>query len=316
MKPLNKIISCALATAITAGFSLSANASENGITITPMGTYDFGSGFLPPESDIGLFGLRYAYYTTDTQKDGNGDKFSGRDFSLDVQAISILYMKMTDTELFGGKYGFSVIMPMLNLDGDITIFNGNTPVFQNEGEVFRQGDMFITPLILGWTPSPNLAMNAQFSIQAPTGDYDQNKFVNSGVNHWTIAPSFGFTYINQTGLEVSSFIELNVNTKNEDTDYKSGSSLRYDFGIGQHVGAWTLGVGGYYFNQFTDDKTYSGYTGNAITDGNKGEVAAVGPAASFMKPGLPTVSFHAYKEFNAKNRAEGYNLAVRLGAVF
>ncbi len=32
--------------------------------------------------------------------------------------------------------------------------------------------------------------------------------------------------------------------------------------------------------------------------------------------GLPVASFHAYKEFGAKNRPEGYNVALRLAVAF
>ena len=37
---------------------------------------------------------------------------------------------------------------------------------------------------------------------------------------------------------------------------------------------------------------------------------------SFAEPGLPLVTLHGYQGFGARNRAEGYNLALRLAMTF
>lgn len=293
------------------------HASENGSTVTPMGVYDFGSGFMPPASDIGTFGLRAAYFSADKRKNGDSNETSGEDFSIGVKSYSAAYIKMTDIDFLGGKYGYSAIIPFLNLDASFTkTVPGAGVVVDQSGEVFRLGDALITPLIVQWTLAPNVAMNAQLAIQAPTGDYDKDRFVSSGLNQWVVSPNFAFSYISQTGFELSSNFQIDISTKNEDSDYKNGAAYRHEFALGQHLGPWTIGLGGYFHKQLTDDKTYSGYTGQAITDGHKGEVTALGPAVSFMSPGMPLFTFHAYKEFEAVNRPEGYNLALRVASSF
>ncbi|MHA6904799.1 transporter [Ralstonia syzygii subsp. celebesensis] len=55
------------------------------------------------------------------------------------------------------------------------------------------------------------------------------------------------------GGELSSNIQLNVNGRNHDTDYRSGIEYQHEFAIGQHIGPWTVGIGGYYSQQLTDD---------------------------------------------------------------
>ena len=40
--------------------------------------------------------------------------------------------------------------------------------------------------------------------------------------------------------------------------------------------------------------------------GNRARVLAVGPAVSYFKPGVPPIWLHVYKEFDARNRAEGH----------
>ena len=41
-----------------AAVAVPAQAVENGAPITPIGVFDFGSGALPPPSDLATFGLR------------------------------------------------------------------------------------------------------------------------------------------------------------------------------------------------------------------------------------------------------------------
>jgi hypothetical protein len=286
-------------------------ATESGAPTTAMGVYDFGTGFMPPATDVGTFGLRTAYYDANSVTNDNGDD-SGNDFSLSVLSVGIAYLKMTNHELLGAKYGYSSVIPFFHMKSSIQVGS----FFSNSADVFSQADLQVTPLILQWTKSPNLAMNAQFQIQAPTGDYDKNRMVSPGLNHWAFSPVYNISYISDTGLELSSSFQLDISTKNKDSHYKNGIEYRHEFGIGQHVDEWTVGMGGYYYRQLTDDKTYTGYTGNAITNGNRAEVLALGPAVSFFKPGLPAISFHAYKEFEAVNRAEGYNLALRVAQSF
>ncbi|WP_417504894.1 SphA family protein [Marinomonas gallaica] len=298
-------------------FSALASATESGSPSTSLGVYDFGAGFLPPATENGSFASRAAFYSADKVVNADGDSTPGQDFNLDVFSISAVYLNMTDKELFGGRYGYSLIVPFLQMDGGVSVsVPGVGTVFEDSAKLFKLGDIQAVPLILGWNLAPNFAVNTQFAVQAPTGDYDKNRFISPGINHWVFTPSTGFSYISQSGFEISSNFQLDISTKNDDTDYQNGLEFRHEFAVGQHVNEWTVGLGGYYYRQLTDDKTGSNYTGQPIVDGNKLEVLAVGPAISYFSPGMPSVWLHAYKEFDAKNRAEGYNLAVRVAHSF
>ncbi|CUB04151.1 SphA family protein [Marinomonas fungiae] len=292
-------------------------ATESGSPSTSVGVYDFGAGFLPPATEHGSFASRAAIYSADKLANGNGDSTPGQDFSLDVFSISAVYLKMTDKQLLGGRYGYSVIVPFLKMDGSLSVsVPGVGTVFEDDAELFRLGDIQAVPFILGWNLAPNFAVNTQFAVQAPTGDYDKDRFISPSINHWVFTPSAAFTYITQSGFEISSNFQLDISTKNEDTDYQNGLEYRHEFGFGQHVNEWTLGLGGYYYRQLTDDKTGSDYTGQPIVDGNKLETLALGPAISYFSPGMPNVWFHAYKEFDSVNRSEGYNIALRVAHSF
>jgi hypothetical protein len=281
-----------------------AYAVEQGGTIAPMGVTDFGAGMLPPPSPHGMVGVRASYYSSSTVKDGSGNTIPN-DFNLDVKTLALAYFYMTELELFGASVGFGGILPLIDIDGSLNVM---TPggALSIAGDDFGLGDAQIVPIMLGWQAPPNLFVNAGLQVQMPTGDYDVSNAFNAGVNHWTITPFLGATYITDSGFEVSTQATLNFNTVNPDTDYTSGVEYRQEFAAGQHFGAWTAGVAGYAYQQITDDK------GPGSGDGNR----ALGPAINFFQPGLPMVSLHAYKEFGAENRAEGYNVALRLGMSF
>lgn len=306
-------------TSLALAISLSSlvSATEAGAPSTSLGVFDFGAGFLPPATEHGSFASRAAYYSADKLANANGDSTPGQDFNLDVFSISAVYLKMTDKELFGGRYGYSLIVPFLHMDAGISVsVPGVGTVFEDSAKLFKLGDIQAVPLILGWNLAPNFAVNTQFAVQAPTGSYDKDRFVSPGINHWVFTPSAGFSYITQTGFEISSNFQLDISTKNDDTDYKNGLEFRHEFALGQHVNEWTVGLGGYYYRQLTDDKVGSGYTGQPIVDGNKLQTLAIGPAVSYFSPGMPSVWLHAYKEFDSANRSEGYNVALRVAHSF
>ena len=218
-------------------------------------------------------------------------------------------MRMTDQRLFGARYGFGVVQPFFKMSADLGV---NTPIgpLEFEADLFRQADTQFLPLILQWDLSRNLFVNTQFQIQAPTGDYDKNRLISPGLNHWTFSPIVNATYISDTGFEVSSSFQVDVNTRNPDTHYKNGVEYRHEFAVGQHFGPWTAGLGGYYYRQLSDDDAPN------LTRGNRAGVMALGPAISYIAPGLPPLWLHLYKEFDAHNRAEGYTAALRVSYSF
>lgn len=306
MKTNNRVRAIAGAIVILA--AASAQATENGASSTPSGLYTFGAGFMPPATPKGAFGLRTAYYTTDTLKDDSGDDVPV-DFSLNVVSVAIAHLRMTQTEMLGARYGWGMVLPLVQMDASLDIATPGGTI-SDSANVFRQGDIQVTPLILQWNPQPNLGVTAQFQIQVPVGDYDEDRLVSPGLNRWTFSPILNATYLSSSGFEVSSSFELDFNTRNPDTDYLSGVEYRHDFAVGQHIQSWTLGLGGYYYQQLTDDDAPS------LNTGNRGRTVAVGPALSFFRPGLPGVWLHAYKEFGARNRSEGSTVALRIAQSF
>ncbi|MBT0963864.1 SphA family protein [Denitromonas iodatirespirans] len=286
-----------------------AAAVEGGAPITPFGIYDFGAGIAPPPSPVAAIGVRANFYQADQIRDNDG-KRSPVDTTLRANSFGVAVLKMTDTKIFGANYGFSVVVPVLDMNLDLGIPTPGGTVKLSDSNA-AQGDITVTPVMLQWV-SPGLFQLASLQIQAPTGYYRKDNLINPGTNHWTISPTYAFTYITQGGFEVSSNIQLNFHTRNNDTNYRSGVEYQHEFAVGQHVGPFTLGVGGYYYQQITDDDA------QGLTNGNRARVAALGPALSFFSPGalVPTFWVHAYREFGARNRAQGSLITLRAAWTF
>ena len=136
--------------------------------------------------------------------------------------------------------------------------------------------------------------------------------INAGTNHATLSPSWAFSWIQPGGFEVSSWFQLNFNQRNKDTNYRSGSEYEHDFAVGQHFGPWTAGLGGYLYQQISDD------VAPGLSNGNRSRALALGPALTYFQPGsgLPLVSMHIYRETQVRNRTQGTSAAIRLGWSF
>ena len=290
------------------GLCAAAQATENGAPTTAVGVYDFGAGMTPPVTPNGTLGLRTGFYSANVQKDRQGRAVDNH-LSLDVLSIGAAYIRMTNYQLFGAQYGFGAVVPFFKMDASLQVQTPGGPL-KLSADPFRMADAQVVPLILQWNLSRNLFVNTQFQIQAPTGDYDKNRLISPGLNHWTFSPLLNATYISDTGFEVSSSFQVDVNTRNPATDYKNGVEYRHEFAVGQHFGAWTAGLGGYYYRQFSDDDAPN------LTSGNRARVMALGPAVSYVGPNVPPMWLHVYKEFDARNRAEGYTVALRVGYSF
>lgn len=287
-----------------------AQAVEGGATIVPAGVHDFGAGQLPPPSELGAFGLRVASYQARRLNDGSGQR-APVGLDLRVRSLGLVYIRTTSLRLGDAQYGWGLVLPTLDMALDLTVPTPGGPL-PLSGRKTAQGDIQVIPAMLQWVPSPGVHANAQFLVQLPTGAYDKNRLINPGSNHWSVSPSVAVTWIQPSGLELSTHIQLNLHGRNKATSYRSGTEYQQEFAIGQHIGAWTVGLGGYVLHQLSDDKA------PGLPDGNRARVLALGPAVNFfdLGSGMPALWAHAYKEFNARNRSQGTNIAVRLGWVF
>jgi hypothetical protein len=169
-----------------------------------------------------------------------------------------LVLYQTKAKLLGGGYGVAVAIPIMKLEveGTVTGPKGNT--YTEHDSATGLGDIVVYPLMVVWKKN-DLKYIAQFGVYAPTGAYEKGKLANLGKNYWTFEPAVAVSWISsKIGTEVTAYAGFDFNTRNNATDYLSGTSFHFDSTVAQHLplGKDTvIGVGAniFYFRQITAD---------------------------------------------------------------
>ncbi len=147
----------------------------------------------------------------------------------------------------------------------------------------------------------------------PTGDYDQNRAANMGLNRWAFdVGTAGRWGSPMGGREFATVLGLTINTENPDTSYKTGVQLHADLAYTQRFeSGFSVGIIGYHYRQLTADG------GSGAPPGErKGRVTSVGAAAGYEFAGGVGLGLRYYYEFWAKNWLEGNALYATLSIPF
>lgn len=272
-----------------------ASATEGGGGAYPNGAEDFMAGAVPPP---GTYFLDYfTWYSADSLSDNRGNNVDP-DFKLDVTGNVFRFLHVTDKTFLGANWGMHVFIPVLNVDVTAT-----TPGGKQSSSKFGLGDIIIDPFILAWHFSKNLHAVAGLDIYLPTGEYNKNRLANTGRNYYTFEPILGVTYLSDGGFELSGKFMYDFNTRNNATDYRSGEEFHADYTVAQHIGPWSLGVGGYWYEQITNDDIGAGYAGPRMM---KGRAYAIGPQAKYDYRNMSFILKYQF-ETETRNRPEGDN---------
>lgn len=265
-----------------------ANATEGGGSSYPMGADNYMSGYLPPP---GIYGQIYAQnYEADSLRD-DGGKSLPVDFRARVDALVPRVIWVPGQELLGGGLALHVIAPIVDMAVKL-----NDRSEDKEG----LGDMTFG-VGLGYHYSQKFHVIYGLDVIAPTGSYDRNDLANLGRNYWAAQPVVAISHIDPNGLNLDAKIMYDFNSKNPDTDYRSGQEFHADYAVGWGLGdGWVVGVGGYVYRQATDDRL----DGNRVQD-NKGRVFAFGPSIKYGGSGGWFVTAKWQGESEVRNRAEG-----------
>lgn len=135
-----------------------------------------------------------------------------------------------------------------------------------------------------------LKVAAGVSLFVPTGSYDKNRGPNPGFgNFYTLRPGVAVTYnLNpkqsdeswDAGVTIAGRVSYGINSRNKDTDYRSGNFIYSEGGIVKVNGDWAYGVNVFNIQQISDD------TGSGATlGGNRYKTNGIGPFISFKLPG-------------------------------
>ena len=288
MRTQTIIAAAALSAAAT--FAAPSYATEGGGSVYPVGTENYTCCALPPPGVYGM--VFFERYSADKVRGNDGSVVTPPSFKVTAYAVAPRIVWITSMTVAGASLGMHAILPVVTLDVRIT------PSLEQKNT--GQGDLVFGP-VLGWHHSPELHTILALDFFAPTGKYDKNDLANIGRNYWAIQPIFGVSRIDPKGLNADAKLMWTYNFKNKDTSYRSGQELivDYDLGWGLNNG-WTLGAGGYAYQQTTDDKQ----NGVTVPD-NKGRSFAIGPSIKYDsgKGWFVTAKYQA--ETSVRNRPEG-----------
>ncbi|QUN06986.1 transporter [Shewanella yunxiaonensis] len=275
-------------------FVSGAMATEGGGGIYPNGAEGFLSGALPPP---GLYLLQYVnHYSASKLADANGNALP-INMKLDATATVNRMVYQTDIGVFGGQLGFYSLIPLAHASATSLVGSGTKSGL---------GDITVGPYV-SWHFNKNWHAAAAVDFDMPTGEYNKNDFVNLGRNYWAFEPVFVVTYLADNGIEVSTKFMYDFNTKNDDTDYKSGNEFHIDYAAGYHYKQWTFGLSGYYYTQVTAD------SGSGATNGDyKGKVNGIGPSIKYDGSSGMSIELKYQNEFGAENKTEGEKLWAKI----
>jgi hypothetical protein len=180
------------------------------------------------------------------------------------------------------------------------------------------GDLFVQPVILGWTKG-QYDWRGAYGIVAPTGRFEAGADDNVGAGYWTHAFSSGVTYhsTEERSDSLSAFAMYELHGRQETTDIRPGDTLTLDVSW-MHAAVRRAdldvqaGIVGYAQWQ-TTDKRGPGVAPEEPSDHYR--VYALGLASSVAWPQRrSSVALKLFREFGARSTFEGYS--VQLSAAF
>ncbi|WP_158622959.1 SphA family protein [Aquabacterium soli] len=269
---------------------------------------------------------------------GVGYNTNVNNFRADVYAALFRVTYLSTNQAFGANLGFTAMLPMVRRQTSIsadpvtlsaanlgvlgavigptgateagnTIRNTvNSQITGSRGQATGMGDLEMSP-IMHWELGDNQAISFAPTIVIPTGDYNKNSGINAGYgNFYTFRPSVQYGYIGD-GWDVGARAVLSFNTRNKDTDYKSGNMFNLDFQLMKFISDdFRLGLQGYVVQQISDDSSGNAATQASIdaADGSRMRTFALGPSLAWiMNGGEMMVEGKLLREFASRNRSEG-----------
>src|SRR3974390_333310 len=168
------------------------------------------------------------------------------------------------------------------------------------------GDL-VPQVSLSWNQGVNNEM-VYLTGNVATGSYDPTRLVNLGLGHNAIDAGGAYTYFDpKAGPEFSATLGFNYNFENTHTQYQNGINMHLDWGASQFLTKQLqVGLVGYFYDQLSCDSGSGDRLGCF-----ESRIAGIGPQIGYIVPISKEwqgyINVKGYKEFDAANRADGWN---------
>jgi hypothetical protein len=263
-----------------------------------------GAGIVPPFPGL-YWDIANVYYHGEASGEvpfGGGSIAVGLDADIWTTALAALYVPNWD--LPGNwTYAVQAALPLAWTHAGATV-----GPLEATDEVTGLGDIVFAPLVLGWHNNAlDTFVSTSLTVTAPTGVWEEGQLAFIGLNYWTFTPAVAVTrLVPEHGLDFSARFGLDINTRNQDTDYYSGVVAHLDLAVTKNV-TENLAIGalaGFLYQIEDDDSAFAD-----DHDGFRGRSNAVGPIVKYKaKFGEETEIDFILRwahEFNVENRMKG-----------
>lgn len=323
---LGGLIATGLSSALDSGTVRAANLEPTGIDL---GLTSFFDGF--GKNEPGFVYLTYAFYQVGHQindNSGNAQTIFGTPKINDFVWINQLAW-VSPATLFGGAahVGLNVVWAtIIALDTDFSTASP-APGFQLKDNGVGTGDL-TTGVFLQFKPMfvggrPVFSARAELDVIEPIGSYDPLKDINQSSNFFSLAPYGAITVLPVHRLEISARVTYLYNFTNHRPanpfpvyppvdSVKAGQAGWINFAASFEVlNTLHLGVNGYYFRQFTEDRyTYTdgtsgtGPSNYVLGDFGPAQMLALGPGLFWDFSKTDKFFFNAYFSIKVDNRPQ------------
>ncbi|WP_186144455.1 SphA family protein [Burkholderia gladioli] len=277
-----------------------ASALEGGVSPYPAGAAGTSIGAMPPIP--GLFLLQqFSYSYANGLYDNSGHKLPVP-FHSSAPSSTTRLLAAYPITLFGASVYSQLVVPTVFLHTNVA---GQSQ--QHNG----LSNITVSPAILKWAVTPNLAIVTGLDIALDNGSYNPAR-PSVAVGYTSFQPVLTFRYNVPNGIDLGIANRLLINRKNGETGYHSGTAYAADFTAGWNFGRWKVGAVGGYLNQFTDDTLH-----DVTVAGNRARSFAIGPSIAY-DGGFFNIAINyqqgVYAANTAKSSAIWLNIAIPLWA--
>lgn len=270
-------------------FSVGAEtyASENGMTSYPLGVNTILGGIYPEPGATWVENYTQVYHARSFNNSSGSNSVPGFEATVAVDSVRIVHS--WDAKI--GPFGLTSVL-------NVPLVYANVRTAFGSNKNYGVSNIAIEPAELTWSAAGGSLVGYATAIAfLPTGSDVSNDF-------YTVSPVVAATWFPNRNWVVSATLGAEFHTKNNKTNYQSGSISFLEYGIDYHpvqsLPKLAIGVGGYAAKQFTDDKL----NGQRFQDGFRQQVVSVGPQITYgdAKGGFALKWQH---EVSAKNRSAG-----------
>ncbi|WP_070105878.1 SphA family protein [Burkholderia plantarii] len=249
MKLIAAIAGCGV---LAMGSMNEARAFEGGVSPYAAGAVGTNIANMPPIP--GLFALEQYNYSFANGLYGNDGRKLPTPFHTSVFSATTRLLAAYPFHLLGANVYTQLVIPVVSL---------HSTVYGQSSTQNGLSNITLTPVLLQWNLSPNLAVASGIDVAFATGSYSPVKS-SVAVGYTSVQPLIAIRYNVPNGIDVALANRILLNRRNDTTDYRSGDGYVAEFNAGWNFGPWKLGVVGAYLNQLGDDKAGSANVGNRM----------------------------------------------------